>query len=358
MILLHSFLSGLRSRAGTIPAFLSVWLLLQVHSAAARPSFELEGHQVKPGEKTSFALPVVTQSNDSTCLPITVIHGRHAGPVLGLIAGIHGYEYPPIIAMQQMARLLNADSLSGTVIIVHLANVRAFLGRSVYYNPADGKNLNREFPGNPNGSLSACIAWTLSQKILPRCNYLVDIHAGDASEDLHDYVGYYAHGNQTGTARRMAEALGFDWIIRSDLVLQQDEPSRYCSREAVLQGIPTVAIECGRLGTVSTAETKKINDGLFNMMRLLQLLPGKTEAANVPLEITHRSFITSEHTGIFYTQCKSGQLIRKGMQLGYITGLTGELLTTIYAPADGFIIYQLATPPVNKGEILFSLGLL
>lgn len=318
--------------------------------------FILEGHRVVPGEKTSFDIPVIAPSKDSTYIPVTIIHGKNPGPVIGLIAGIHGFEYPPIMAMQQMARELHPDSLRGTAIIVHIANVKAFFGRSVYYNPVDGKNLNREFPGNKNGSLTQCIAWILSQKILPRCNYLVDIHAGDASEDLHDYVGYYVYGQQTAVAKQMAEALGFDWIMKAEANLVKGQPTVYCSKEAVAQGIPTVAIECGKLGGVSPAEIKKINDGILNLMRSLQLLPGAPAAPNNPLEITKRTSINSEHTGIFYSHCKSGQLIRAGMKLGYITDVKGNWLTDIHSPVDGFIVYQIATPPVNKGEILFSLG--
>lgn len=329
----------------------------QVSTVSGRQvPFVIEGHSVAPGKKASFDIPVIAVSKDSTFIPVTVIHGKKAGPVIGLIAGIHGFEYPPIMAMQQMARELSPDSLSGTVIIVHIANVKAFFGRSVFYNPVDGKNLNREFPGDKNGSLTQCIAWVLSQKILPRCNYLVDIHAGDAPEDLHDYVGYYAHGEQTAKAKQMAEALGFDWIMKSEIDFVKGQPTVYCSKEAVTQGIPTVAIECGKLGGVSQAEVKKINNGLLNLMRSLQLLPGAVETSNKPLEITKRNYINSEHTGIFYSDCKSGQLIRAGMKLGYITDVKGNLLTTIYSPVDGFIVYQIATPPVNKGEILFSFG--
>jgi predicted deacylase len=321
-------------------------------------AFLFEGYKIRAGSKVSFNIPVISSARDSTFIPVTVIHGKKAGPVLGLIAGIHGFEYPPIMAMQQLAKELDPDSLSGTIIIVHIANVRAFLGRTVYYNPVDGKNLNREFPGNKDGTLTECIAWALSSKILPRCNYLVDIHAGDASEDLHDYVAYYEYGDQTNIACQMAEALGFDWIIKSDPDFKAGQPTRYCTREGIAKGIPTVAIECGRLGNVSNAEVQKINNGLLNLMRLLQVTPGEVNAANAPLVITRRTFINSEHNGIFYSDCRSGQMIRKGMKLGFITDFFGNLLSTIYSPADGFIIYQIATPPVNKGEILFSLGIM
>jgi predicted deacylase len=322
----------------------------------AQPSFFLAGHQVKPGEKLSFNLLVTSSSGDSTYMPITVIHGRKPGPVLGLLAGIHGYEYPPIIALQQLPALLDPAYISGTVVLVHIANVSAFLGRSVYYNPVDHKNLNRVFPGNKNGTITDCIAWTISHELFPRFNYLIDVHAGDASEDLHPYVGYVVYGQQTIAAKKMAEAMGFDWIMRSERNIADSLPTQYATSEAVAQGIPALAIECGKLGVVTRTEVDKIKKGIINVMRTLQLLPGTPAPANMPIEITRRVTINSQHSGIFYSDFKSGQLIRKGMKLGVITDLLGKHLQDIISPVDGFIVYMVSTPPINKGELLFNLG--
>jgi predicted deacylase len=73
-------------------------------------------------------------------------------------------------------------------------------------------------------------------------------------------------------------------------------------------------------------------------------------------EITKRSSISAEYSGIFYTEFKSGALIRKGTKLGVITDVFGNVLQEIISPIDGFIVYLTVTPPINKGETLFSLG--
>jgi predicted deacylase len=318
--------------------------------------FELEGQRVPAGGKLSFKLPVRSPDGDSTYLPVTIINGKKPGPVLGLIAGVHGYEYPPIIALQGLPSLLDPAAISGTVVIVHIANVQAFLGRSIYYNPADHKNLNRVFPGRQDGTITECIAWTISRKLFPRFNYFVDVHAGDGSEDLHPYVGYVAFGKQTGAAKKMAEALGFDWIIRSERNIADSLPTQYASSEAVAQGIPAVAIECGRQGMVTKEDVEKINGGLLNMMRALDILSGEARPPQAAINITKRVTINSRHSGIFYSHCKSGQLISKGMQLGYVTDLWGRHLEDIVSPVDGFIVYMISTPPINEGELLFNLA--
>ncbi len=320
------------------------------------PFFELEGQRAPAGEKLSFKLPVRSPDGDSTYLPITVIHGKKPGPVLGLIAGVHGYEYPPIIALQGLPSLLDPAAISGTVVIVHIANVQAFLGRSIYYNPADHKNLNRVFPGRDDGTITECIAWTISRKLFPHFDYFVDVHAGDGSEDLHPYVGYVVSGKQTAAAKKMAEAMGFDWIMRAERNITAGVPTQYSTSEAVAQGIPAVAIECGKQGIVTREDIAKINGGLLNMMRALEMLSGEAKPPQAAINITKRITINSRHSGIFYSDRKSGQLISKGMQLGYVTDLWGRRLEDIISPVDGFIVYMISTPPINEGELLFNLA--
>ncbi len=87
-----------------------------------------------------------------TQIPLTTISGARPGPVLALVAGNHGYEYPPVLALQKLRSQVDAAQLSGTVIMVHVANMPSFLGRTVYFSPVDGKNLNRGLPGPCAGS--------------------------------------------------------------------------------------------------------------------------------------------------------------------------------------------------------------
>src|SRR5688500_13089487 len=178
--------------------------------------FRFREHLIKAGERKSFTISVKSNDGDSTYIPITILNGQQKDPVLGLIAGIHGYEYTPIMAMQKMPHQLDLNLINGTNIIIQVASVNAFFKRSVFYNPTDGKNLNRVFTGRKDGTITECIAYVISNEIISRCNYLVDIHAGDASVDLHPYVGYYNYGSQTAKAKQMAEALGFSWVTLSE----------------------------------------------------------------------------------------------------------------------------------------------
>ena len=120
-------------------------------------------------------------------MPFSIVHGAKPGPVLALVAGTHGMEYTPIVALQRLRRAIDPSTLAGTVVMVHIANMPSFLSRTIYYSPADGKNLNRVFPGKADGTLSERIAEAITREVIARATHVVDIHCGDGNESLRPY---------------------------------------------------------------------------------------------------------------------------------------------------------------------------
>jgi len=104
-------------------------------------------------------------------IPITLVNGSKNGPVLALTAGIHGYEYPPILALQRLKKKLDPAKISGAVILVHVINIPSFLKRTIYYNPFDWKNQNRVFPGIIDGTMTERIAFQITDQVLKQCDY-------------------------------------------------------------------------------------------------------------------------------------------------------------------------------------------
>jgi hypothetical protein len=117
-------------------------LFMAAFGAAAQTGdeFHLGPIEAPRGSLKSGYLAVPPGEDGEARIPVSVLHGARAGPVLALVAGTHGYEYPPITALQRLRRTLDPADLAGTVILVHVANPPSFLGRSIYYSPADGKN--------------------------------------------------------------------------------------------------------------------------------------------------------------------------------------------------------------------------
>src|SRR2546422_1742099 len=165
-----------------------------------------------PGTRASGFLEVAKGTDAGTRIPVTVIRGITPGPVLALIAGTHGYEYSPILAMQRFPAKVDPRELAGTIIVVHVANMPSFLGRTIYYSPVDGKNLNRVYPGKDDGTVSERIAASITREVIDRADYLVDLHCGDGNEALRPYSYWEAVGTPelNEKTRQMVLAFGLD----------------------------------------------------------------------------------------------------------------------------------------------------
>lgn len=334
--------------------------LLGAAGGAAQDTFRVGDLEADRGRKVSGRLevaPAEDGSDPGTFLPLTVVHGARPGPVLALVAGVHGSEYAPILALGRLQRLLDPAEVSGTVVMVHIANLPAFLGRTVYVSPGDGKNLNRVFPGVRDGTRTERIAYTLTEEVLARADAVLDIHSGDANENLRpSYTGYYAEAGGPEVierSRQMALAFGLDPIVefRGDL----DAASAiWCGAAAVARGIPSIDVESGERGLVEDHRIEPIVAGVLSVMRHLDLLDGDPEPTENPLFIRERAYVTSPHDGIWHPDplVEAGQYLRQGARLGLVTDFYGNPLYEARAPESGLVLILLGAPPVNREEIL------
>ena len=328
-----------------------------------REPFRLMQLEVPAGERISGKLSVNGGADGvDTFIPVTVFHGRDSGPVLSLIAGIHGSEYSPIISMQRLPELLDPQAMAGTLIIVHIANLPAFQGRSIYFGPDDLKNLNRSFPGKADGTVTERIAFTLTEEIMPLSDYLIDIHSGDGNESLRpSYSAYYAEAGGTEVvdqSRRLAVAFGLETIVQFAGSYSSLDDAIYTSAQSVTRGIPSIDVESGELGVIDDVFIDPITDGALSVLRELGMIEGEPIVAANPLVISDRARVYSEYEGIWHKDAlvKTGDFVTKGTELGVITDYFGKELQTVVAPASGVLLILFATPPVNVDDNIAVIG--
>jgi hypothetical protein len=313
---------------------------------------------VKPGEVSSGMLEVPGGKDSQAQVPVTVIRGARPGPALALIAGNHGYEYPPILATQRLLSLIEPRDLSGTVLIVHVANMPSFLGRTIYYSPVDRKNLNRVYPGNKQGTVSERIAYTITTEVISQSDYVVDLHGGDGNESLRPYVYLPVTGNEkmNETMRAMALAFGFDHIVLDRGRPTDPAASIYCSTTAVTRGKPALTAESGYLGTTDPQPTDKLIRGVLSLMCHLKMLGGTADRVEHPIFLDPFQVLTSPATGILYARVERGQTVAKGTVLAVITDFFGKTTAEVRSPLAGTVLYVVSTPPINKGEPVAMVG--
>jgi predicted deacylase len=307
----------------------------------------------RPGEMASGILDLGTST-----IPITVFNGKQPGPVLALVAGNHGYEYPPILALQMLRPRINPRKLSGAVIMVHVANMPSFLGRTVYFSPLDQKNLNRVYPGSPDGTPSEKIAHAITTQVIEQCDYLLDLHCGDGNESLRPYV-YQTVTADAALNARIAELVahcGFDHIVVDRGRPADPAASLYCSNTAVTRGKPAVTVEAGFLGVPDEKSAKMIAEGVENVMRYLQIASGWAKRVKKPVFLDPAPVIASPETGLLYPRVKRDENVKKGALLADITDFFGKKIAEVKSPVAGKVLYIVATPPITQGQPIGCVG--
>ena len=291
-------------------------------------------------------------------IPLAILKGSNRGPVYTIVAGIHGSEYPPIIAMQELMKEIDIKKLHGTLIILPITNIASFYGRTPFVNPIDNKNLNTIFPGSKTGSISEKIAQWITQDIISISDVFIDIHGGDANEDLLPFVCYYDNQDeQTEKARLLSEASDIAHIVSYPYNLSNLEPAKYALKQAVQDGVVALSLEAGKLGNVDLEDVFLLKNAVYNILRYSGMYSSKVEASQKQkIHLRNQSYVVVPENGLFYSSIKSGDTVFKGQDIGYITDSFGKILHQITAPVSGLVLYKIGTPPVRKSETLFCIG--
>ncbi len=330
----------------------SVYLHLLPNLTFAEGGFRVADLIADPGSHVSGYLDLSTNDEPDVRIPVTVLRGKSSGPVLALIAGTHGYEYAPILALQRIARDLDVSELRGTVIIVHIANPSAFYGRSVYVNPTDNQNLNRQYPGKQNGSYSERIAFAITHEVIEKSDYVIDMHGGDGNESLAPFVYMAVTGDQALDAqtRALAEAFGLPNIVADPGPAGAVADAMFTDRTALAMGKPALTTETGGLGSTDEKWTSMAMSGAYNVLRYLEMLPGQPDVPREQVFLHDYEVVSSPGKGIFLPAIAAGQFVSEGELLGILNDDFGNRMLEILVPFDGMVNYVVATPPVSKGE--------
>src|ERR1700683_1513108 len=141
--------------------------------------------------------------------------GSEDGPLLTVISGVHGCEYASMDGVRRWTRSLENRELRGRVRAVPVLNLPAFHARTPFLVPDDGKNLNRCFPGDPDGTLADRLAYDAFTKLITGSDAYIDAHCGDMVEALEPFAMFHA-GPTADKAKEMAVAYRLPYVIREE----------------------------------------------------------------------------------------------------------------------------------------------
>jgi predicted deacylase len=313
------------------------------------------------GQRATGFIDVPAGVDPGSRIPVIVINGAKAGPTLALVAGSHGTEYASIVAMAQLAQLVDPALLSGALVIVPLVNPASFLEKVPHLNPVDHKNMNRFYPGKPDGTITERASWAIGKQVVEKCDYLIDLHGGDLDENLRQYTYWANTGNERidTISKGMVLAFGFDHIVIQRSRTNAPRPANATSalsRFAEDTGKPSVTAEGGHAGTSSAEDVDALIRGCANVMRHLKMLPGEVKPVKHPLWIARYTVVASEQDGIFYPLTVPEAYVQKGAKIGFMTNYFGDKIADVTTPVAGVVLYIASVPSMKKGDNISYIG--
>jgi len=287
--------------------------------------------------------------------PYTVIRGAEEGPQVALISGVHPAEYPAIESNIRFTRNLDPSRLRGTVVSLPLIDVPAFLPRSPFVCPIDGKNPNRFFPGDPNGTFTEVMDDAVFQAVIDPADVLIDLHGGDMVEALVPFSIYSVSGNEEVDAKSIAlgRAFGLPYLVAS-----RPQPGGIggtTAHAAAAAGIPSIIAESGSSGLLTEPETQLMVDGIENALRSLGMLAGEVRH-NEPVEIGQFTLLRSPVEGMWYPSVDVGAQVLEGQNIGRIGNLYGDTLVEISAPHNGVVLFITSAPAMPQDGLIIAVG--
>ncbi|HET9015473.1 MAG TPA: M14 family metallopeptidase [Thermomicrobiaceae bacterium] len=287
--------------------------------------------------------------------PYVTINGRHDGPSVAIIGGIHGCEYVSIRAAMRLARELDPEEVHGQVLVVPIVNLPAFWERTAFVNPYDGKNPNRVFPGQSDGTFSDQLAYFAFETFIKGRDGFVDLHGGDIVEELIPFSIYAADAapDVSRRSREMAESFGLPYTIA-----RREEPgalSGMTQLAAAQSGTPGLIAEAGGIGQLTEDDVRLLVDGSRRALQVVGTLPGTPSSPGTRM-LDHFNWLYSREGGFWISDVRAGDEVRPGQRLGQLLSLLGEPVETVQADTAGVVIFRTTSAAVKAGGLLLGLG--
>jgi predicted deacylase len=317
----------------------------------------------KDGRQQGFLrLPHSVHASAYGFLPIPIVVLKNGdGPTALLVSGTHGDEYEGQVALCNLVKSLDPGRIRGRVIILPAANYPAALaGRRT--SPIDDGNLNRMFPGDPEGSVTQQIAYYIEHELIPLADLVCDLHSGGSSLMYvpSALLGFWQPqgGSEAGLAALRAFASPVAFVAES-----AQGGNRTLSGGAVRQGVVAIGTELGGSGHVTPAALRIAERGVNNLLVHAGILSEASRiAADGPTRFLRVGgpdyYVYASEHGLYEPLVELGDMVQAGQPAARIhqPETPWAKPATVNFERDGFLLCKRMPGRTERGDCLFHLG--
>ncbi len=309
--------------------------------------FTLLGKVVPSGKRTVLDLEVAKLHTRTTVkVPVIIERSNNPGPVVLLLAGIHGDETNGVGIVREIIDLKINKPKNGTIICIPVFNIFGYLIQTREF--PDGRDLNRMFPGTQNGSLASQFAYQFSEKIAPFVDYVIDFHTGGGKRDN---IAQIRCNKDDEKGLELAKVFNPPMIVFSNNIVKS-------LRETLHKmGKTVILFEGGKSKELNPTIISEGVNGTRNVLIHLGLIDGEITVREKPIYVKKSKWLRAPDSGMFKMMIKNGNFVKKREVLGIIQDPFGEFKKKVYAPFNGHVFCINKTPIVNKGDALFHMSI-
>lgn len=303
---------------------------------------------VKPGTIRTISVPLLeVDLGDPWPIPVTVIHGIRPGPTITVLGGIHGDELTGASACTHLlsnaftdiGKSLDPNQMAGTLRIVPVVNLPGYRSKSRYF--PDGRDLNRNFPGDFKGSTTKRVAAQVWKHLLNGSDAIIDLHsAAKGRSNMPQIRVDLAHAS----SNILAKAFGIE------ILLDSKPPKGSLRKIANEHDIPAITYEGGGANLIDNSIVKVAIHGVMNILRSLRMVPGTPNRPRFRMLASGSRWLRASEGGLLDMFVSSGSVMREGEVIATISDpATPGLTVDIVAPEDGLLIGAATNPFTASG---------
>ncbi|KAI8882787.1 hypothetical protein K501DRAFT_250888 [Backusella circina FSU 941] len=289
-------------------------------------------------------------------MPVIVCRGTEDGPVVGITAAVHGNELNGVPCIHRVVSEIDVNNLHGTVVAVPCVNVSGYLKFNREF--ADGRDLNRLFPGKEDGFASQVFCYQLMNKVISQFNYLIDLHTASFGR----VNSYYVRADMNDPASAIMARLQ-----QPQIVLHNSGQDGTLRSAASARGIRAITVE---IGNPQLFQSQYVQWSFVGVMRILDHLnmytldytPSDEDlvALGPPNTIlcSKGFWIYTKTGGVLEVYPGVNTIIKKGDLIARIKNIFGNVIDEYYAPCSAIVIGRSSNPVAMSGDRIVHLGVI